>query len=285
VHTDTEELPLITIYALIAAVGYGASDFLAGTASRRSTATQVAAVSQLGALVPTLAFMGVEGSPLGAGSLLPGLVAGVGLIIGCLGLYRGLAVGSMIVVAPLSALFGAAVPVTGGLLTGESLSTSAVVGALIAIPALLFVAGAGGTPSDAETAQPSGSGAMYGVIAGCGFGVMYLAYGSAGGPGAWPVLLSLLIGACVLFPMSRSSGGSLRPVILLAVVAGVVAGIAHLAFRLGATGGSTALTAVIASLYPAVTVLLAVTLLAEPLGKVRAAGLGLTVVAIALVSL
>jgi drug/metabolite transporter (DMT)-like permease len=242
-------------------------------------------VSQLGALVPTLAFMGVEGSPLSAGSLLPGLVAGVGLIIGCLGLYRGLSVGSMVVVAPLSALFGAAVPVTGDLLNGESLSTSAVVGAFIAVPALLFVAGTGGTPLDAATGQASGSGAVYGVIAGCGFGVMYLAYGWNGGSGAWPVLLSLLIGACVLFSMGRSSGGSSRPVVVLALVAGAVAGIAHLAFRLGATGGSTALTAVIASLYPTVTVLLAVILLAEPLGKVRAAGLALTVVAIALVSL
>jgi drug/metabolite transporter (DMT)-like permease len=229
--------------------------------------------------------MGAQGSPLGAGSLVAGMVAGVGLIIGCLGLYRGLAVGSMVVVAPLSALFGAAVPVMGGLLAGESLSPTAIVGGLLAVPALACVAGIGETPLDPETAQSTASGAMHGVIAGCGFGVMYLAYGSAEGAGAWPVLLSVLIGACVLFPMSRSSGGSSGPVVVPAVVAGAVAGIGHLAFRLGATGGSTALTAVIASLYPAVTVLLAVTVLAEPLGKVRAAGLGLSIVAIALVSL
>jgi drug/metabolite transporter (DMT)-like permease len=272
-------------FALVAAVGYGVSDFFAGAASRRAAVAHVAAIGQLGALVPVLLFLAADGRGATSAAILPGVVAGVGQIVGCLGLYRGLAVGRVGVVAPLSAISGAAFPLVAATLAGESLSMAAWFGVGIVVPALGLVAGGRSeTPSPTGSRRP-GRGAGYGLLGGCGFGLMYLGYGSAASAGGWPIAVCLTMGTCALLPWTLLRHGGSGKAVLTPLLAGAMAGISHIAFRLGATAGSTALASVIASLYPAVTVALATLFLGEPLGRVRAAGLALTMASIALMAL
>lgn len=276
---------VIVAFALVAAVGYGVSDFFAGSASRRAAAAHVAAVGQLGAVVPVLLFLAADGREATPAAVLPGIIAGLGQIVGCLGLYRGLAVGRVGVVAPLSALSGAAFPLVAATWAGESLTTWAWLGIATVVPALGLVAGGRDETSPSTGPRRPAAGAGYGLLGGCGFGLMYLAYGSAQAAGGWPILVCLVMGACALLPWSTLRHGVAGKVVVTPLVAGVMAGMSHIAFRLGATAGSTALASVIASLYPAVTVALATLFLGEPLGRVRAAGLALTMVSIALMAL
>jgi uncharacterized membrane protein len=127
-------------FALLSAISYGAGDFTAGLASRRASAGIVTPVVQtfglLTALIALSFFSGVgpRGSALAWGAL-----GGVGSAIGTLALYQGLAVARMTVVATLSGVLTAVIPVIVGLALGNTLSVFEAAGIVIAVPAILLV--------------------------------------------------------------------------------------------------------------------------------------------------
>ncbi len=147
------------VLALLSALAYGISDFLGGIFSKKASPWHVAVVGQTSSTVTvTLVALLIGGSP-SASDWQWGALAGVGGGFGAAFLYRGLASARMGVVAPLSAVGSALLPVAVGLVTGERPSMLAVIGIVCAFPAIylisLVVDISGPTTRPGQTALPT----------------------------------------------------------------------------------------------------------------------------------
>jgi drug/metabolite transporter (DMT)-like permease len=282
------------IFGLLSALGYGTADFAAGLASRRSSAGAIAAVVQaLGLIAALVALMLFPGHGPSFSALGWGALSGLGGALGTFALYRGLAVSRMSVVATISAVLTAVLPVVVGLALGNRLSVSAAVGILVAVPGIGLVSWQPGSGSQtgAETGAGSGhrTGLFYGMLAGLGFGLLFVCLDRAGAhAGAWPLVPGELVALAIIAPFAWKDLRSVRdwsaPVTGLALAAGVLSGVANLLF-LSATGrGELAIIAVVTSLYPVATVILARFLLAERWSRRQQAGLLAAAAAIVLVA-
>lgn len=278
------------LLALFSAVAYGLSDFVGGLLSRRVSAWPVAMVGQLSAVVCTAGVATfVPGSPSGI-DFAWGLLAGVGTGTGTGFLYRGFASGRMSVVAPVSAVGAAVVPVLVGAMTGERLSLVVWTGIALALPGIWLVS------STTEELPPEGGpapraslaeGVLDGVLAGLGFGVLFAALGQVpSGAGLWPLAFAQMVAlpAVVLLASAlRAAWVPREPVTWWALVAGPLGATATTAFLLATQRGYLTVAGILTSLYPAVTVLLAALLLREKVHRTQGIGLGLCALAIGLV--
>jgi drug/metabolite transporter (DMT)-like permease len=282
------------LLALLAALAWGVADFAGGLGSRDLGAPRVALATQaLGLLAAGFALLlfpgvGPKFSPLAWGAL-----SGLGSGAGTLALYHGLAVSRMSVVATLSGVLAAVLPVIVGLALGNTLGAAAAVGIVIAIPAILLVS----WQRDPSPQTSPWSGVLYGSLAGAGFALLFIALSRAGThSGAWPLIPGQLVSVLLIAPFTargvRQGTASVRRegrpwaqrAVALTLTAGIVGGTANLLF-LAATGkGELAIIAVLSSLYPAFTVLLARALLAEHWSRSQAVGLVAAAVAVVLVS-
>ena len=172
------------LLALASALAYGLSDFIGGLLSRRTSAWPVAFVGGLGMVAgAVLLALTVPGSP-SPGDLAWGAVAGVGSGLGGAFLYRGFARGRMGVVAPVSAVGAALLPVVVGVGTGERPPALAWLGILVAFPGIWLVSREPGQ-------QVRADGLADGLLAGLGFGVLFAALGQVpDGAGYWPLALA-----------------------------------------------------------------------------------------------
>ena len=272
------------LLALAAAVLYGSSDFGGGLASRRLGSLRVSvagsAVAAMAAWV-TLILVGGPGPSLRAVAwgLASGLAGGAGTLV----LYRGLARGQMSVVGPLSAVGAAVVPVVAGVALGERPSLLSVAGVLVALPAIVLVAASG------SVRGKLGAGLFDGLAAGLAFGILFVGLAQAGrNAGLWPVaseqtgalLITLAVAVKTREPLRiplRAAG--------LPVLAGASGLAATLAYFYATHFSMLAIAAVLVSLYPGVTVLLARTVLHERFTPAQRAGLGLCALAIAAIAL
>ncbi len=278
---------MAVLLALLAALGYGTSDFCAGLASRRWRAEAVSgltvAFEVLSAGLGVLLYPG-HGPTVHA--LAWGAASGLGGGTGTITLYRGFAEGSMTVVATLSAVLAAVMPAILGVALGDHLSPGAAAGIVIAVPALALVSwqpGASGAGAGAR------AGAFYGILAGLGFALLFIALDRAGTrAGAWPLLPGQAIALCVVAPFAlralRSAGAPGVRDAPLVLAAGVLGGGAALAFLVATGRGALAIVAVVTSLYPAFTVLLARVILSERWTRSQVAGLLVAGASIVLVS-
>lgn len=279
------------ILALFAAIGYGISDFAGGLGSRKSNAGLATLIVQLFGLAAALSAVWLlPAAQPSAQALGWGALSGIGSATGALALYRGIVVGKISVVAPLSAVIAAVLPVVIGLLLGESLPATAQIGIALAIPAIVLVAlqsSEPGTKTDKLTGIPEG------VISGAGFALLFIALDQAGTQvGAWPLVPGQLVAAMLVAPFAwqtyrQSKSGNMpdRATMMLIVAGGVSGGAANLLF-LAATGhGQLALVSVLTALYPAVTILLARIFLAERLTRLQLMGLSMAATAVVLLSL
>ena len=275
------------LLALAAALLYGGSDFGGGLASRRLGSLRVSVVGSAAATVLTWATLILVGGPgpslrAVAWGLASGLAGGAGTLV----LYRGLARGQMSVVGPLSAVGAAVVPVAAGVALGERPSLLSVAGVLVALPAIVLVA-ASGSVRGKLGAGPKGL--LDGLAAGLAFGILFIGLAQAGrNAGLWPVasevtgtlLITLAIAVKTREPLRiplRAAG--------LPVLVGVSGMAATLAYFYATHFSMLAIAAVLVSLYPGVTVLLARTLLHERFTPAQRAGLGLCALAIAAIAL
>jgi drug/metabolite transporter (DMT)-like permease len=272
------------LLALAAALLYGSSDFGGGLAARRLGSLRVAVVGSAAATVlawATLILVGGPGPSLRAVAwgLASGLAGGVGTLV----LYRGLARGQMSVVGPLSAVGAAVVPVAAGVALGERPSLLSVAGVLVALPAIVLVAASG------SVRGKLGAGLLDGLAAGLAFGILFIGLAQAGRhAGLWPVaseqtgtlLITLAIAVKTREPLRIPLRAAGLPVL---VGAGGMA--ATLAYFYATHFSMLAIAAVLVSLYPGVTVLLARTLLHERFTPAQRAGLGLCALAIAAIAL
>jgi drug/metabolite transporter (DMT)-like permease len=268
------------LLALGAALAYGLSDFIGGVASRRTSAWPVAFTgASTGMLVALLLALALPGDP-SRHDLAWGAVAGIGNGVGGAFLYRGLALGRMGVVGPVSAVGAAALPVVVGVLTGERPAALVWMGIVVALPAIWLVAREPGSES-----TRTATGLVDGVLAGIGFGLLFAAMGQVEeGAGFLPVVASQLIGLLAIVVLTLAMGGRWLPrhrtELLGGAGAGALASVAVVGFLIATQKGLLAVSAVLASLYPATTVLLASLVLREPVHRVQAVGLVLCAVSV-----
>ena len=284
--------------ALISALTYGVSDFLGGIFSRRASAWQISVCGQSSAAaVSWVAALVVAGDPTGR-DLLLGVLAGLGSGFGIVFLYRGLAHGRMGVVAPVSAVGSALVPLVVGVAQGDRPSTLAVVGVACAFPAIWLVAR---PPAEAdgplhEPGEPAGtprpsssSGFVDGVLAGIGFGVLFAALGQVPeSAGFAPLALansSAILAVIAIAVTLRETWVPRTRAAARGLLLGPLGFIASGTFLLATHHGLLSIVSVIAALYPASTVLLAWLVLRERIGRGQAVGLGAAALAVSLVAL
>jgi drug/metabolite transporter (DMT)-like permease len=275
---------VVLLLALGSAVAYGISDFVAGVLARRASAWAVAVASLGAAALVVLAAALVVPGDLRAAGLAWGALAGLGNGVGNLLLYRGLGAGPMSVVAPLSGIATAAVPVLVGIAAGDRPGPLPLAGIAAALPAIWLVSVGGAGLRGARRAD-----VVHGLLAGVGFGVQFAALGQvARGGGLAPLAVcevvsvgSIVAGAAALaapwVPRDRPGRQG--------AIAGVLAAAATVCFQLAAMRGLLSVASVLAALYPAVTVLLAALVLREPIERARAAGLALAALAVALIAI
>ncbi|WUH99638.1 DMT family transporter [Spirillospora sp. NBC_00431] len=273
------------LLALSSALAYGAADFIGGAGSRRHSSWQVVLVGQVaGALVMLVAGLTLPGDPA-ATDFAWALLAGAGSATGSIFLYRGLARGRMGLVAPISAVGAAVLPVLVGVLTGERPSWLVWVGVLAALPGIWLVS------REATPDQPARTrGALAdGAIAGAGFGVLFIALAQiSADAGLLPLAANQLVGALLTIVAAGGLGQAWRPqrgVLGWGSASGVLGASGTLAFMIATGATSLGIAGVLASLYPAVTVLLAAGVLGERIGAGQRAGLGICTLAVATLAL
>lgn len=283
------------VLALFSALAYGLSDFVGGIVSRRTSAWAVAVVAQASATAFTVLIALLwPGDPTAgdfAWALLGGLAGGVGAGF----LYRGLAAGRMSVVAPVSAVGAAILPVAAGAVVGERLSLMVWTGVVVAFPGIWLVSATaeelpanGGAPTRPVRSRASlAEGVLDGVLAGVGFGVLFSAIGQIpDSAGLWPLAVTQAVAIPTVVALATGLGAAWLPRgrAWWALAAGPLGASATAAFLVATQHGYLTISAVLASLYPATTVLLAAIILREHIHRAQGVGLLLCAAAIALVA-
>jgi drug/metabolite transporter (DMT)-like permease len=275
------------VLALAAALAYGFGDFIGGIVSRRVSPWTVATVATgVAGVGVAIVAVPVGGSPT-AGHLAWGLVAGVGNAVGTAMLYRGLGAGRMSVVAPLSAVGAALLPVVVGVSTGERPSMATWLGVLIAFPAIWLVAGAGES-HEVERDRPRSHDVVDGLLAGAGFGLLFVGLGQIPeGAGLGPVAVSQVGATVMLLAVVIALREPIVPrgwIAAQAAVPGLLGAAATVLFMLATQSGLLTVASVLTSLYPATTVLLAAIVLREHIARWQGVGLALAATAVGLVA-
>jgi drug/metabolite transporter (DMT)-like permease len=262
------------LLALMSAVAYGVADFAGGLLSRRAYFGTVALVGQLGGLVFALAVAPFVPATVTFGDLGWGALSGVGTGVGMLFLYRGLSRGDMSVVVPVSAVGAVALPVVVSVaVLGERPTVLAWAGIVVALPALWLVGRSDGGD------KPGGVGDA--LIASVGFAVQYLALAQADA-GLWPVVASRLAAVLVVLSTARRRI-SVRSGVGAALT-GATAAFALICYLLAAREALDVVAVVLSSLYPAIPVLLGITLLRERLSRWQTVGLVAATAAVGLLA-
>jgi drug/metabolite transporter (DMT)-like permease len=285
---------LAIVLALASAIGYGGSDFAAGLATRTAPVVPVTLLVSVGSAVIVAAALPFAASPgPSAAALAWGFGAGLGGTLGAFALYLGFRYAAFSVAGPLSAVGSAGFSVLAGLLLGERPTDLALAGIALALPAIVAVsvsaAAADETPVPEESAagRPA-AGVGLGLLAGACFALLFIGLDRAGSDsGLWPVAaatageLAASLAAVLVTRSIRLPGTRPR---LLAALAGATGSAGTILFFLATHKGLLAVTAVLTSLYPAVTILLARVVLGERLTALRLGGLGLAGACVALIA-
>lgn len=275
---------MTVVLSLLAAASYGLGDFSGGIFSKRGGPWAVALLAQLGGTVLVLLVALVDGRTPGGVDLAWALAAGLGNGFGTAFLYRGLAAGRMSVVAPVSGVGAVAVPVLVGLLTGERPGAPVWLGLLLALPAIWLVSR---SPQDvAVVAGPSG--VVDGVLAGLGFGGLFAALAQVPEEaGFLPLALNQLVAALAIVAVAVALRQDWVPRTTWAlggVISGALGALATGLFQVATHHGYLSVAAVVTSLYPAVTVVLAAVVLRERVHRTQGLGLALCTAAVVLVA-
>ena len=248
--------------ALGASLAWGVGDFIGGIKSRVLPVLTVLAISQLAGFAGVLVWLFVAGEVFpGWHSLAWAAAAGVGGCLGLGSLYRGLAIGAMGIVAPVSAV-SAAIPFVVGVASGERPAALQLLGILVA---LAGVALAAREPTAAGSRRATGIGLA--LLAALGFGLFFVFLDRAAEDSVpWAVTTARGVSSVIALAVAIAVGASLRPgsahmPALLAV--GLCDVAANVLFGLASTRGFLSVVSVLAALYPVVTVALAAVVLHE----------------------
>ncbi len=270
-------------YGLSSAIIWGAGDFSGGWASRRNSVLTVILFSQVIGALMLVAFGYLFSEPVPATlALVWGGVAGICGVLGLTAFYKGLASGRMGVVAPLSAILTAMLPVCFAFFTEGLPRLTQISGFAVALLSVWFLS----APESSSRIKKAEFGLS--MVAGLGFGLFFVCIGHVSHQGIfWPLVAaraaSVSMMAMVLF-MKKTRfvpPGNQIPIIALT---GILDAGGNAFFALAAHTGRLDVAAILASLYPATTVLLAWFLLKERLQGQQWVGVGAAVVALVLIS-
>lgn len=275
--------------ASTSAVAYGISDYLGGVASRRARALRVVSISypvSIGLVAVAAVIAG--GSP-GLVGLGWGLASGVASGVAVWTFYVALSRGPMSVISPITAILAAAGPLAFGLAEGERPGAVAMAGMAIALVATVLASMEGEHGSSEHHGRLTRQLLLLSVVSGLAFAAFFVLLGQVpSGQGLWPVAASRVGATIILLTAAvaaRESFNFSRRLLAVGVVIAVFDAVANGAFYFAAQSGMLSLVSVIAALYPAFTVALAITHGGERLRPVQMAGLALAAVAIVLLAL
>ena len=276
--------------AVLSGLIWGVGDFAGGKATQRAAALPVVWVSKLVSLPLLVIYLVATYVPMTQIGLAWGAMAGVAGLVGLVLFYRALSAGAMTVVAPITGVTSAAIPVVAGLVWGERPSGLRLLGVGCALLAIALVSLAPHPPGHRQAvswrlvAVALGSGAGFGLF----FILLAVAGDAAGGSaGLWPIAgsqLSALIIGGLLILMTRPGPWPRRDSLRLTMVAGPCDMTANALYLLATRGGDLTIVAPLAALYPVTTVILALLIDHERLRGVQLAGLAFAVAALVLVS-
>lgn len=267
--------------ALGASVLWGVGDFLGGVTSRRLATLTVLAISQVAGLAGIFLVAVVAGgnflSTTGLGAAAGAGVAGA---VGLAALYRGMAIGAIGVVAPISAS-AAVIPVTVGIARGERPSALQLVGVGLALAGVVLVSQEWGTTGKLAAGVPLA------LLAAAGFGSYFLFIDRASADDAFWAVVAARVSSSAFALTIASFRGALRVdagQVPTLVVIGLFDVGANAFLALALNEGFVSLVSVLASLYPVVTIALAVAVLRERLGRGQVVGGVAALAGVALIS-
>lgn len=277
---------LAIVLALGSSAGWGSADFLGGLSAKRVPIVVVAAVSQGAGLAFTLLIvLAVHRGPGDVTVLWIGAVGGLLGAAGLSALYQGLAVGRMGVVAPIAAMSGL-VPIAVGLIAqGDRPDPEQMVGMALAIGGVVLAA----RTRDPGVTSRVATGLGLALLAALFLGAMVVALDAGGDRDpVWTIFMVRMSSATALWLVAavrRPSFATLRPNVWLLVGAGVVDNLSNLLFVLASARGLLSIVAVLGSLYPAVTALLARVVLHEHVHRWQLVGVSAALTGVALITL
>lgn len=280
---------------------YGAADFLGGLAARRAAVLPIVTLAQgtgvvlLLALVPLLPSASPSIADVSWGAA-AGLAGGAGVAW----LYRALAIGTMAIVAPVTAVSAVAIPVAVGLLLGERPGALTLIGIVTALLSIVLVSQQPAEQTSEQTEGQTGEGTRtrrsrlsmppgvgIALLSGVAIGLFYLCLARTdSAAGLWPLVAARVASTSVFAVGTVGSGGSLlleQRAMVLAIAGGALDVAANALYLLAARRGALAVVVTLVSLYPASTVVLAKVFLGERFSRVQAAGIACALAAVLLI--
>ena len=273
---------MVFLAALASSALYGAADFLGGLAAKRASTAWVVSISQATGLLVLLATVGVlPAADPTIPDVLWGTAAGLCGTMGVGLLYRALAIGTMGVVAPITAVCAVALPVLVTIARGQQPPPMALTGIVLAMVSIALVSrqppgNSRGTPVAARRGLPAG--VPHALVSGVAIGLFFVVLAEARPEsGLWPLVgaragalpFCVLAGALAGQPLRLVPRGTVRT----AAAAGIVDMTANVLYLLASRMGSLAVVVTLSSLYPASTVALARVVLGERLHRTQVIGL------------
>jgi drug/metabolite transporter (DMT)-like permease len=273
-------------FALAASACWGSADFVGGLKAKRHSALAVLFTIEVAGLLVALVVMGIAQDPFpSTRAALCAVGAGTAGIVALGAFYRALAIGTMSIVAPISAT-GVALPVIVGIATGDRPGPIVVAG--LVVTTLGVVLASREVHEDAEQAAAGRASIILALLAALGFGTYFIGADVAADDSVlWTVLLGRmvavpLVGAALLVRgVALPRGQDLR----VLCVAGVVDLLATALYGVANTHGDLSIVSVVGSLYPIATVILARAVLHERVRAVQAVGVAAALTGVALISL
>lgn len=279
---------LPALFALLSSITYGTADFLGGLASRRASTVAVVIVSQLaglvlvGAALPLLPRASVTAVDMAWGAA-AGLAGGIGVAL----LYRGLAIGPMSIVAPVTAVCAVIVPVAVGIASGEALSMLTGAGIVLAATAIVLVGQSGHEHHSPRRRGAIAQALRIAVASGVVIGFFLVALErTPASAGLWPLVaaravsIALFVAVALARPEPHGISGSGAAI---AIVGGLADMVANVLYLVAVRQGQLSVIATLTSLYPASTVLLARVVLGERLARHQRIGVVGAVAAAAMI--
>lgn len=280
------------LLAVLSSALWGTADFLGGSVSRRLPVLTVLLAAQGAALIALAVVVPATGGLLAPGRYLVwGISYGLVGMVALASFYRALATGTMGVVAPIAAT-GVVIPVLVGLVDGDRPQTHQYVGMALAVVGIVLASTAPGLADAADDAAARRTGLQsigLAVIAAAGFGTVLVLIERGSRTSAGMTILAARCSSIVLLLvialLVRRPAGPWRPDLKLLVLIGLLDVSANSAYALAGSPGQLSRIAVLASLYPVVTVLLARFIHHERLGRLQAAGVATALAGVVLIAL
>jgi drug/metabolite transporter (DMT)-like permease len=271
--------------ALACAAVFGVADYSGGRAARTAPSVVVTLIGQVASAALALVAVALIGTALPpTDDVMWGAAAGVAGAIALASFYFARSHGAMTVVAPITAVTSAALPVAFGLARGERPGGFAYAGMVIATIAIALACGAIGRRAE----RTDRTTIVFALVAGVGFAGILVALGETDeASGIWPLVAARLTSIAIVGGFVAATGTAVRgvgPTWKLASLAGVLDITANVLYLLAVQRGLLSVVVVVVALYPVSTLCLAFSLDKERVTGSQAIGIGLALGALVLVS-